>query len=628
MSEQRRIEWILGARDTASDVLRGTQAQMERLHGTYQKLAGVVGVVGGGLFLRQMVQQTIEAERASLRLDAALKATGYSAEISRHELEMLAESIKASTAFDDDEVRKGLAALLRFREVQGDIFREAARLAPDLAVALDIGLIEAYQRLGRAVQDPITGMRGLRDAGIKLNEQQIETVRRLQDTGEKVRAGKIVLDELTKSVGGAAAGENSGLYGSTKALDKAWDDLLKAIGGRTLPGGQTVISKITSEVDNLSRAIKDGKILESLAAFATFGLYQPGGEPWAPGKPVTGMIRGAVSPNPFAGFTASAEQPWPGRTAGGPDIRELLAETMALGSALNVSEAAMASWPRNQKALQEIKAQLEAAKAGWFSYIDAMNEAYEAELRAIGAGPSFTQWSEEQAKEIAQLRDRWLDTLDPLRKYQEQLEEILRLGNTPGGLSAAQASAAQAIVNKSMMDEWLRLNKKTTDETVKMWETAADASQDAMRSGFFDLMQGNLSDLGAKIKRTIDGMVADMLAAQARMALFGPPGSAGAGLLGNLFQVGTQAPAPVVDAIIVPIPGAATGMDYVPRDMALMVHKGERIVPAAENRRGAKGDTYVTVNMNVQTKDANSFGNSERQIIRSLGRRMFHEMGR
>jgi hypothetical protein len=68
------------------------------------------------------------------------------------------------------------------------------------------------------------------------------------------------------------------------------------------------------------------------------------------------------------------------------------------------------------------------------------------------------------------------------------------------------------------------------------------------------------------------------------------------------------------------IPKFATGTPYVPRDMLAVVHKGERITPAAQNRGGMGGGTFI---FNIAPgADADSFRRSQRQIEADLTRTM------
>src|SRR3990170_2420884 len=163
MAEQNRIDFRLSPTAEASAVFRPAQTSLGGIMTAWRSLSGVLAATGLGIAAREITKATIDAERASLKLDAALRSTGHSAGITRAEIEAMAEQAKATTPFDDDEIRKGITALLRFREVQGDVFRDIVKIAPDLASAIDTNLVDAFTRLGRAAQDPATGMRGLRE---------------------------------------------------------------------------------------------------------------------------------------------------------------------------------------------------------------------------------------------------------------------------------------------------------------------------------------------------------------------------------------------------------------------------------------------------------------------------------
>ncbi len=313
-TETRKIEWLLSARNTgnsAFDEVKRSMSELEaRGNSLVKTLSGlsVLGRFGAALAaatgIGQIVRETADAERTMNRLNAALKSTGDSAGLTSNELEELAGTLKNASVFDDDQIKKGITALLRFREVQGDTFREGSRLAVDLAAALDIDIVSAFERIGKALQDPETGMKGLRAAGIKLSESQIELAGRLNRTGEFAAAQKIVLDALSKSIGGTAAAENSGLYGGSKRAGIAYDDLLKTIGKTAVvqSAAKSFFEFTTQSLKDIETIINKGDWVEKLLALGAFSAGFRGiklSEPApAEGDRVEGArpIKGAVPP--------------------------------------------------------------------------------------------------------------------------------------------------------------------------------------------------------------------------------------------------------------------------------------------------------------------------------------------
>ena len=132
----------------------------------------------------------------------------------------------------------------------------------------------------------------------------------------------------------------------------------------------------------------------------------------------------------------------------------------------------------------------------WFSAD--MRKAFDAEQTAL----------KKSADEVARLRDKYIELVDPLQKFRDQLNEIntLRLG---GQLTAAQALEAEWRVNEAM-DAQLDKMRDLADASAEQKSIAKDlgmtfssAFEDAIigGKGFSDVLKGIGDDIARIIVR-------------------------------------------------------------------------------------------------------------------------------
>jgi hypothetical protein len=463
MAEIKNLDFNIRAFDQASVVFSRVEGGMKRLESTWGRLQGLVSVAAVAFGVQKIATATIEMERMSTRLDAALKTTGFSAGVTRAEIEGLAEELKNSTAFDDDQIRNGIASLLRFREVQGDVFRDATRLAPDLAAAIDTDLVGAYTKLGRALQDPATGMKGLREAGVRLSESQLELVKRLQDTGDMAGAQRVVLDALKASVGGAAGAENAGLYGAVKSLGKAWDDLLKSIGA-----SESFRSPVKGLLDDTASGLRNIKeIIDS-------GNWM---ERW---EKVAYLMRGGVSipgkgpAAPTAGERAEAAR---GQAGAESDARIAAAQAEVDKKADEVlKKRAEQAKAASERAIADNKRLLEEGKRGWIEYADFVFD------EAMRLDTELAKINADAAKESADAwKLQWKQVFETIDMEQEEAY-----------------ARTQEILDQTKKDA-----KETNGAFRDFGMTLSSAFSRAVVDGqkFSDVLKGLLKDIGQLIFR-------------------------------------------------------------------------------------------------------------------------------
>jgi ElaB/YqjD/DUF883 family membrane-anchored ribosome-binding protein len=108
----------------------------------------------------------------------------------------------------------------------------------------------AAKALGKALSDPVGGLKGLKGAGVALTDQQKEQVKAFVKSGDLLSAQKIVLDEVTKATGGYA--ESTTTAGDRAKL--AFGEVQEKIGGALLP----IAEKLSTWfVETLIPAVQD-----------------------------------------------------------------------------------------------------------------------------------------------------------------------------------------------------------------------------------------------------------------------------------------------------------------------------------------------------------------------------------
>lgn len=191
---------------------------------------GITAVTKGLQGLSKVVKQSIkeweDASAAQNKLAQTLEVTGAAAWTTTEELNAMADAYQKATNFSSNDVTKMQTVLLGFKNISEDTFQSASDAILDMAEVMGMDLVSATQTVGKALDDPISGLGSLSRQGFKFSEAEKELIKNLVEAGESAKAQKIILDELNTTYGGAA---EKGAKASIQ-LKNSWKSLLQEMG--------------------------------------------------------------------------------------------------------------------------------------------------------------------------------------------------------------------------------------------------------------------------------------------------------------------------------------------------------------------------------------------------------------
>ena len=216
---------------------------MDKAHSRAEKFGTAVGKIGAkmvlawaavGVAVTRMFKASVEnyqqQEAANRKLQNALRNTGSAIGTNYDELKRYASELQRVNGFADDATMNAMATLTTFRSVQGDVFKATIKAAQDMAAFMGTDLNSAVQQLGKALEAPEVGLTMLRRSGVVFTKEMTDGIKAMVKEGKTYEAQLLILEEVNKRFGGAAAAQAETAAGQWQRVKNAFSDLTEYIG--------------------------------------------------------------------------------------------------------------------------------------------------------------------------------------------------------------------------------------------------------------------------------------------------------------------------------------------------------------------------------------------------------------
>jgi hypothetical protein len=236
VANDANIKAVITADDKASSVLRGFSDNVSSAGSKIASVAKVAaeatlaaGAAAAG-FGALSVKAYMESQDAQAQLKAVLDSTHHAAGLYIEDLNDQAAALQRVTKFSDEQINASQAMLLTFTNIRGEIFQRTTPVILDLATAMHEDLQSASIQVGKALNDPVTGITALHRIGVTFSDTQKQQIQHFVDTNQLAKAQGVILTELQKEFGGSAVAAGDTFGGKLEILKNKLNDVEEQVG--------------------------------------------------------------------------------------------------------------------------------------------------------------------------------------------------------------------------------------------------------------------------------------------------------------------------------------------------------------------------------------------------------------
>ena len=238
LSKERAAE----ALDTLKAKYTEHASALASLQDRYLRFAGPAGLAAVAAGWLDVTRAAGEAQLVNAKLAATWTANAGAAGITKERLDFLAASLSGVNGVLPESIKNAEALGLTFHEISGPEFERMIRSAQNMAALFGGDMSSAVERLGRALQNPISGMMALSRAGVTFTVEQQEQIKAMAKAGDELGAQNLILNEVENRMNGVARAVGDTLPGAWDKFKTSIHELKEEIGSASTPGATIALT--------------------------------------------------------------------------------------------------------------------------------------------------------------------------------------------------------------------------------------------------------------------------------------------------------------------------------------------------------------------------------------------------